>query len=504
MIYIYVHRSIAVGPSILVSFSSPLSFIRRLRSGSSSSRSSQSMAGKAALGATKITLSTSKSALQLVPIPGIAAAVDGLLSVINAIEVNNGEQLSELSSHIERLLKLMLPLTETLGNGNKANLSGTQKDRIESLIVALNEVLEEERSILLHGRFKRFLMHEDIRSTISNINQKINNALDRFLVQGNVALELAASKTYNRLEQVREVVVATGHVNTEEIQNVGRQVRKLTEEWHSDAIESKTTNQTLRAELMSRAQIDLVNSLPHAEARYDAASRFSASNCLEGTRVDLLRLIRGWVHTNDLEKPRIFWLCGLAGTGKSTIAQSIAEELDNSRTLGATFFFSRNSADCSNALLVFSTIARQLAFAIPEFGVRIAEAMEANRDAGKLVMNAQMEKLIIEPLRSVKNPPNQTVIVIDALDECSDRKLAQDILILFAGKICTLPFPLTIFITSRSELHIKSKFETPILRPISRPFILHDIEQSIVDGDIELFLRQKMKEIAAVCLIKEI
>ncbi|KAJ3771585.1 hypothetical protein FB446DRAFT_613464, partial [Lentinula raphanica] len=229
----------------------------------------------------------------------------------------------------------------------------------------------------------------------------------------------------------------------------------------------------------------------------------AASSCLEGTRVDLLRTIRGWVHTNDVQKPRIFWLCGLAGTGKSTIAQTIAEELDTTHTLGATFFFSRNSADCSNALLVFSTIARQLALAIPEFGVRIAEAIEANRDAGKLVMNAQLEKLIIEPLRSVKNPPDQTVIVIDALDECSDRKPAQDILILFAGKICTLPFPLTIFITSRSELHIKSKFDTPILRPISRPFILHDIEQSIVDGDIELFLRQKMKEIAEASLIEK-
>ncbi|KAJ3963968.1 WD40-repeat-containing domain protein [Lentinula raphanica] len=265
----------------------------------------------------------------------------------------------------------------------------------------------------------------------------------------------------------------------------------------------KTTNQTLRVELLSRAQIELVDSLPHAQARYDAASRSSASSCLEGTRVELLRTIREWVHTNDVQKPRIFWLCGLAGTGKSTIAQTIAEELDTSHTLGATFFFSRNSAECSNALLVFSTIARQLALAIPEFGARIAEAIEANRDAGKLVMNAQLEKLIIEPLRSVTNPPDQTVIVIDALDECSDRKLAQDILILFAGKICTLPFPLTIFITSRSEMHIKSKFDTPILRPISRPFILHDIEQSIVGGDIELYLRQKMKEIGEASLIEK-
>ncbi|KAJ3994780.1 hypothetical protein F5050DRAFT_423575 [Lentinula boryana] len=137
---------------------------------------------------------------------------------------------------------------------------------------------------------------------------------------------------------------------------------------------------------MSRAQTELVNSLPHAETRYDAVSRFSASSCLEGTKVDLMRLIHGWVRINDSQKPRIFWLCGLAGTRKSTIAQNIAQELDTSHTLGV---FSRNSADCSSALLVFSTIARQLVLALPELGARIADAIDANRDVGKLVMNVK-------------------------------------------------------------------------------------------------------------------
>jgi len=250
--------------------------------------------------------------------------------------------------------------------------------------------------------------------------------------------------------------------------------------------------------LLNNAQSDLIATLPHAEARYNASVRNGLSSCLEGTRVALLHTINKWIEGARIDEPRIFWLCGLAGTGKSTVAQTIAETLDGgiNKRLAASFFFARASKDCSNALLVFSTIARQLALFNDEFGHYIAEALEANRDAGKLVMMAQLQKLIIEPLQRVKNSLSPIMIVIDALDECSDRKLAQDILILFTAEIRKLPFPLKIFITSRSELHIASKFESPILKPISRPFILHDIEKAIVDGDIELFLKRSFATVA--------
>ena len=52
---------------------------------------------------------------------------------------------------------------------------------------------------------------------------------------------------------------------------------------------------------------------------------------------------------------------GLAGTGKSTIAQTIAERAFADGELGASFFCSRDFGDRSNLQLIFPTIAVQLA-----------------------------------------------------------------------------------------------------------------------------------------------
>ena len=63
----------------------------------------------------------------------------------------------------------------------------------------------------------------------------------------------------------------------------------------------------------------------------------------------------------------VFWLNGLAGTGKSTIAQTFAERMFADGKLGASFFCSRNFADQSNLHMIFPTLAFQLAYRYPLF-----------------------------------------------------------------------------------------------------------------------------------------
>ena len=59
------------------------------------------------------------------------------------------------------------------------------------------------------------------------------------------------------------------------------------------------------------------------------------SKCLDGTRVDLLQRIREWASSSD--SPNIFLLTRIAGTGKSTIARTVAEEFKTKKSLDVTY-----------------------------------------------------------------------------------------------------------------------------------------------------------------------
>src|ERR1700749_2312048 len=133
--------------------------------------------------------------------------------------------------------------------------------------------------------------------------------------------------------------------------------------------------------------------------------------CLRGTRVDILLQLELWVE--DQQDRRVFWLNGLAGTGKSTIAQTFAEISFADGKLGASFFCSRGFEDRSNLRAIFPTLAFQLAYRYPLFREQLLPVLKANPDVGRESLCSQMETIIIGPLKPTRI---QTLIIIDALD----------------------------------------------------------------------------------------
>ena len=113
---------------------------------------------------------------------------------------------------------------------------------------------------------------------------------------------------------------------------------------------------------------------------------------------------------------------GLAGTGKSTIAQTIAERVFADGQLGASFFCSRDFEDRSNLQFVFPTLAVQLARRYPELRSIFVSRVQSDPEIVSESLYNQMKKLIVEPL---KESDVSTVIVIDALDECKDEEPAS-------------------------------------------------------------------------------
>ena len=244
------------------------------------------------------------------------------------------------------------------------------------------------------------------------------------------------------------------------------------------------------------AHLDRIKDLPRADAAHNSRSRNDATRCFEGTREKTLEEIYKWIENVDPSTPPIFWLCGLAGIGKSTIAQTVTEHEDERCRLGASFFFLRDEADRRSSLLLFPTLAFQLALFSPDFRQHVVKVLEENPDVGRAVIRQQIEQLIIIPLQQCDQTDQSIVIVMDALDECFPDSGAEEILILWAAEIHKLTQRIRLLITSRPELHIRSKFQTPALRFISQSYILHDIEKSIVQADIEHFLRHRLNEVA--------
>ena len=171
--------------------------------------------------------------------------------------------------------------------------------------------------------------------------------------------------------------------------------------------------------------------------------------CLPQTQVHGLRTIRDWA--NSSTSSPLFWLCGSAGSGKSTIAYTIAQEWSHS---GASFFFSRARLSLRESRLVFQTIAFQLRINHPILRAPISHALE---DPAILTSNneTQLQRLILDPiLQTQSHLPHCLVIVIDALDECDDN-IIVNIVELLATTLekydSSIQIRLRFLVTSRPE-----------------------------------------------------
>ena len=203
----------------------------------------------------------------------------------------------------------------------------------------------------------------------------------------------------------------------------------------------------------------------------------------------MLDKIERWAE--DFDQSPIFWLHGLAGTGKSTIAQTVAEKLFADGRLGASFFCSSGSDDRSNLRLIFPTLAFQLAQRYPEFRSSLINILQSNPDIVYQPPEDQMEQLLVEPLRSTGV---STVIVIDALDECEDEDPQSAILPMLGKFILDIP-KVKIFITSRPETYIVAGFHGP-LQDLTDIFILHEVDPRTVDQDIRRFFEYELSKLA--------
>ncbi|GKU11826.1 unnamed protein product, partial [Fusarium langsethiae] len=234
--------------------------------------------------------------------------------------------------------------------------------------------------------------------------------------------------------------------------------------------------------------------LPIAEgASFDSKAEEHNPTCLYNTRQELLEDIDRWI--DDPNSKTVYWLNGMAGTGKSTISRTVAHSRSKRGDLGASFFFKRGEVDRGNLNKLISTLAYQLALSLPGVAVFIKKTLDANPAIVGKSVKEQFEKLIQEPLSeaaTMVTAQSSIVMVIDALDECDQEADIRLLINIFSQAKTARPH-LRVFLTSRPELPIRLGFGD--VQGAYQDLVLHEIPAQIVEHDIAVFLDDEFKKI---------
>lgn len=186
---------------------------------------------------------------------------------------------------------------------------------------------------------------------------------------------------------------------------------------------------------------------------------------------------------------RVFWLYGLAGSGKSAISTTVADILRRHGLLGALVFCNRDIKERSEPSNVIRNIAYQLALFDSQICDRIVAAINNASNIAESPLLWQFDNLLVEPLLS--QPASQPIVIIlDALDECGDPESRAALMDLLAKESVRLPAFIRIIVTSRGESDIRRAFTQVHV-------IAHEINIASTGNceDILSFIRHQMKVI---------
>ena len=174
--------------------------------------------------------------------------------------------------------------------------------------------------------------------------------------------------------------------------------------------------------------------------------------------------------------PNILLLTGGAGTGKSTIATTIAETRRQSGHPVCHLFFIRGKSDPST---VIRTISYNLAVSYPPIARFIDEEVKRSGELSSATLKSEFDILLHKPLSSITSEINHSIlIVLDAIDECGAPQSRQVLMSVLRDGIPSLHSAIRFLITGRPEEDILPFASLPNVRHIT---LDHQSEESMHD-----------------------
>ncbi|KAJ5618683.1 hypothetical protein N7528_006794 [Penicillium herquei] len=309
-------------------------------------------------------------------------------------------------------------------------------------------------------------------------------------------IAIRKSQDFNKGEEIVNSITAGASQQLEQLKTSIKEEESHMHHWLllDEHLHRKSEADQILADVRQLHHTITLLNLPIADgAFFDSFLDQHEDECLPGTRTELLREVREWGRSSDR---CIFWLSGMAGTGKSTIARSVARSFQNDGILGASFFFKRGDGERGSASKLFPTIAKQLASHIPRIIDGIQESLENDPAIAGKSLRLQFDRLIMQPLRAVgqNNVAITAVIVIDALDECNREEDVELILELLPKVEEATNVKIRFFLTSRPESPIRFGFDQIDHRSFQNT-ILQNLDNDVIEHDITIYLEDEFSKI---------
>ncbi|KAF9529846.1 hypothetical protein CPB83DRAFT_237819 [Crepidotus variabilis] len=246
----------------------------------------------------------------------------------------------------------------------------------------------------------------------------------------------------------------------------------------------------------------------------NSSERPDPPRCRPQTRVKLLVEAKGWAKTKG-RASSVMWLTGSAGSGKTAIAQTTAEELKDEGlvlVIGCHFFF-RTSEDGkrSDGRCWVPNLVDQMVRVLPETRPVVEKVILENQSLFDQQPDGVLKELFLEPLlkaysvrfsfrRLFKRIMGRStyvpcLVVVDGLDECNTIEMQEHLLKTIAKVIPSLPIPVRFLIASRPETHIRTAINREF-RNVHVHRINLDQDQDI-RKDLEEYYRDRFN---AICL----
>ncbi|CAE6480675.1 unnamed protein product [Rhizoctonia solani] len=367
-----------------------------------------------------------------------------------------------------------------------------QFDKINQLLEELRGYLQDREAMEITDSVKRMCCELDSEVKNLKINFEKSRGEESWLEAMYAPDEI--TECHNRVQQLLERLTLNASVNI--LKKLNIQGEKI-DKYYMDR------------QLISLSAISSV----YNSAEADTLKRRS---CTEGTREREIISLLEWARTPGAG--RIYWINGMAGTGKTAIAYSICEKLDrtdnfskrsgvdnypdigsvtkpdNAFMLGASFFCSRVITECRQARNIIPTIAYQLCRYSTPFRFATYQILRSEPDLATRTLRIQYKRLIIDPLAAVQDVlPTNFIVVIDALDECEDTNSIGEILDLILSTPIFLP--IRFLVSSRPELEIFRQMRGRVNEQGNARLVLHELDTASIKMDIEIYMRRELQYI---------